>query len=240
MNKLLYIETVGCQMNVLDSELVVASLRQRGYDMTSDAAKPTRSLFNTCSVRSTPKTRSTARWAGCAAQAAISRQSDRRHGLHGPKRPAQIFRAGAVRRPGGRPGPAAPDPDLIERSQAARPADGSQPGAQGRLASIKSNAATRASTRSVTRRCGPRRGRPTCGSRSAATSSAPTASCPVRGPEQGRHPTTSWPRPGAGRSRLLGTHLLGKPSTAIAFVERQTTTLADLLYRLHDIEGSSG
>ena len=32
-SKLLYIETVGCQMNVLDSELVVASLRQRGYDM---------------------------------------------------------------------------------------------------------------------------------------------------------------------------------------------------------------
>ncbi|MCA9259897.1 MAG: hypothetical protein KDA61_11885, partial [Planctomycetales bacterium] len=27
MSKKLYIETVGCQMNVLDSEMVVASLR---------------------------------------------------------------------------------------------------------------------------------------------------------------------------------------------------------------------
>ncbi len=33
MNKRLYIETVGCQMNVLDSELVVASLRDT--DMSS-------------------------------------------------------------------------------------------------------------------------------------------------------------------------------------------------------------
>ena len=30
MTKKLYIETVGCQMNVLDSELVVASLRRAG------------------------------------------------------------------------------------------------------------------------------------------------------------------------------------------------------------------
>ena len=30
----LYIETVGCQMNVLDSEMVVASLRKRGYSLT--------------------------------------------------------------------------------------------------------------------------------------------------------------------------------------------------------------
>ena len=31
MTKKLYIETVGCQMNVLDSELVVGSLRRQGY-----------------------------------------------------------------------------------------------------------------------------------------------------------------------------------------------------------------
>ena len=30
-NGKLYIETVGCQMNVLDSELVVAALRKQGY-----------------------------------------------------------------------------------------------------------------------------------------------------------------------------------------------------------------
>ncbi len=51
MTKWLYIETVGCQMNVLDSELVVASLRQHGYDLTHDPQSADTILFNTCSVR---------------------------------------------------------------------------------------------------------------------------------------------------------------------------------------------
>ena len=51
MTKYLYIETVGCQMNMLDSELVVASLRQRGYDLTHDPRQADTILFNTCSVR---------------------------------------------------------------------------------------------------------------------------------------------------------------------------------------------
>src|SRR3970040_748183 len=47
----LYIETVGCQMNMLDSELVVASLRKDGYELTATAAAADTILFNTCSVR---------------------------------------------------------------------------------------------------------------------------------------------------------------------------------------------
>ncbi len=47
----LYIETVGCQMNVLDSEMVVASLRRRGYELTNDPLAADTILFNTCSVR---------------------------------------------------------------------------------------------------------------------------------------------------------------------------------------------
>jgi tRNA-2-methylthio-N6-dimethylallyladenosine synthase len=47
----LYIETVGCQMNELDSELVVASLRKDGYELTTSAAAADTILFNTCSVR---------------------------------------------------------------------------------------------------------------------------------------------------------------------------------------------
>ena len=49
--KYLYIETVGCQMNMLDSELVVASLRSRGYDLTDDPKQADTLLYNTCSVR---------------------------------------------------------------------------------------------------------------------------------------------------------------------------------------------
>ena len=51
MAKKLYIETVGCQMNVLDSELVVGSLRRQGYELTHDAIEADVILFNTCSVR---------------------------------------------------------------------------------------------------------------------------------------------------------------------------------------------
>src|SRR5512145_1785788 len=50
-SKTLYIETVGCQMNMLDSELVVAALRKQGYELTSDVAQADTVLFNTCSVR---------------------------------------------------------------------------------------------------------------------------------------------------------------------------------------------
>ncbi len=47
----LYIETVGCQMNMLDSEMVVASLRRDGYELTDNIDDADTLLFNTCSVR---------------------------------------------------------------------------------------------------------------------------------------------------------------------------------------------
>ncbi|MFV0443420.1 MAG: tRNA (N6-isopentenyl adenosine(37)-C2)-methylthiotransferase MiaB [Planctomycetaceae bacterium] len=50
-NHKLYIETVGCQMNVLDSELVVAALRKQGYELCDDPKAADTVLFNTCSVR---------------------------------------------------------------------------------------------------------------------------------------------------------------------------------------------
>jgi tRNA-2-methylthio-N6-dimethylallyladenosine synthase len=47
----LFIETVGCQMNMLDSELVVGALRKHGYELTGDVGDADTILFNTCSVR---------------------------------------------------------------------------------------------------------------------------------------------------------------------------------------------
>jgi tRNA-2-methylthio-N6-dimethylallyladenosine synthase len=47
----LYLETVGCQMNVLDSELVFGALRRHGYELTETADGADVILFNTCSVR---------------------------------------------------------------------------------------------------------------------------------------------------------------------------------------------
>src|SRR5258708_2728911 len=49
--KKLYIETVGCQMNLLDSELVVGKLRNEGYELTDDINQADTILYNTCSVR---------------------------------------------------------------------------------------------------------------------------------------------------------------------------------------------
>ena len=51
MSQKLYIETVGCQMNVLDSELVVGGLRRQGYELVHEATLADVILFNTCSVR---------------------------------------------------------------------------------------------------------------------------------------------------------------------------------------------
>ncbi|MCA9071883.1 MAG: tRNA (N6-isopentenyl adenosine(37)-C2)-methylthiotransferase MiaB, partial [Planctomycetaceae bacterium] len=50
-NRQLFIETVGCQMNMLDSELVVGALLREGYTLTRDMRQADTILFNTCSVR---------------------------------------------------------------------------------------------------------------------------------------------------------------------------------------------
>lgn len=46
-----YLETFGCQMNELDSELVTSSLRALGYRFVTDRDRADVVLFNTCSVR---------------------------------------------------------------------------------------------------------------------------------------------------------------------------------------------
>jgi tRNA-2-methylthio-N6-dimethylallyladenosine synthase len=49
--KKIYMETFGCQMNVLDSELVEGQLKSLGYSFTSDIEAAQVVLYNTCSVR---------------------------------------------------------------------------------------------------------------------------------------------------------------------------------------------
>ncbi len=51
MTKRFFLETVGCQMNVLDSELAAAALLQAGYRRTFQRRHADIILFNTCSVR---------------------------------------------------------------------------------------------------------------------------------------------------------------------------------------------
>lgn len=47
----IFLETMGCQMNRLDSELVQSALRARGHEMVTDMEQADVVLFNTCSVR---------------------------------------------------------------------------------------------------------------------------------------------------------------------------------------------
>src|SRR5204863_2658076 len=51
MKRKLYLETFGCQMNVLDSELVLGQLRAQGYETVEDRDHADVILYNTCSVR---------------------------------------------------------------------------------------------------------------------------------------------------------------------------------------------
>ena len=50
-DKLLYIETFGCQMNVNDSERIVSMLADLGYAPTNEPSVADMILLNTCSVR---------------------------------------------------------------------------------------------------------------------------------------------------------------------------------------------
>ncbi|RMH25617.1 MAG: MiaB/RimO family radical SAM methylthiotransferase [Planctomycetota bacterium] len=49
--KRVYLETFGCQMNELDSELVTGQLKALGYSFTTDSHEADIVLYNTCSVR---------------------------------------------------------------------------------------------------------------------------------------------------------------------------------------------
>lgn len=49
--KRVYLETFGCQMNELDSELVAGRLASLGYSFTSKSGEADVVLYNTCSVR---------------------------------------------------------------------------------------------------------------------------------------------------------------------------------------------
>src|SRR3984885_7091289 len=51
MPKKLFLETFGCQMNVLDSELVLGQLRGQGYISTESRDDADVIIYNTCSVR---------------------------------------------------------------------------------------------------------------------------------------------------------------------------------------------
>src|SRR5665648_31684 len=59
INRKVYIETYGCQMNVADSEVVVSIITGAGYATTEDIGDAGLILINTCSIRDNAEQR---RW----------------------------------------------------------------------------------------------------------------------------------------------------------------------------------
>jgi len=49
--KQLYINTIGCQMNVYDSEQIARGLKALGYEMTPFPEKADLIIVNTCAIR---------------------------------------------------------------------------------------------------------------------------------------------------------------------------------------------
>ena len=61
LTRKLYIETYGCQMNVVDSEVVAAILQQHQYQVTENIHEADLVLVNTCSIRDNAEQRVRAR-----------------------------------------------------------------------------------------------------------------------------------------------------------------------------------
>ena len=51
LNKKVYLETYGCQMNMADSEIVLGLLNEKGSVLTEHIEEADVILVNTCSVR---------------------------------------------------------------------------------------------------------------------------------------------------------------------------------------------
>ena len=51
MSRHFFMQTVGCQMNILDSELIAAELLRAGHEQVDAVGRADTILLNTCSVR---------------------------------------------------------------------------------------------------------------------------------------------------------------------------------------------
>jgi len=242
MSKRLFIETVGCQMNVLDSELVVAELRKCGYEMASRPGDADAILFNTCSVRQHAEDK-------IYSYLGRLRQLKQNHpekvigvlGCMAQNHQGQIFkRAPFVDLVVG-PGQLHQVPKLIERVE--------RGGGQQMEVSLGRQDGTRLQIARSHESFDPLRdpqARPTSFQAYVRIQIGCDKFCTycivpsVRGPEQARPPEDI-----VAESRHLAEHgcleitLLGQTVNSYKFVDGsgKTTRLADLLFLLHDIEG---
>ena len=238
----LYIETVGCQMNILDSEMVVASLRRQGYELAESVSDADTILFNTCSVREQAENKTYSALGRLRAEK--QKHPEKVIGVMGcmaQKDQRLIFqRAPYVDLVVG-PGQLKEIPALIDkvRSEGGQHTAVSLGRTAGKVADIKRSHETFDPLRDTTMRPTPFQAflRIQIGCDKFCTY------CIVpmtRGPEQGRDPETIFDE-----ARVLADQgckeitLLGQTVNSYRHVgpDGETTRLADLLLRLHDIEG---
>ncbi len=241
MTKRLYIETVGCQMNMLDSELVVAALRNQGYELARTAEEADTILFNTCSVREQAENKT---------YSALGRLRELKTehpekvvgvlGCMAQKDQQIIFRRAPYVDLIVGPGQLHQVPDLVQQVEAGngRQIQVSLGRTEGSVASIKRSHESFDPLRDPTMRPTPWQAfvRIQIGCDKFCTYCIVPM---VRGPEQGRHPDDI-----VREARVLADQgcreitLLGQTVNSYRHQDGgKTTTLADLLYQIHDIDG---
>ncbi|MEM7784819.1 MAG: tRNA (N6-isopentenyl adenosine(37)-C2)-methylthiotransferase MiaB [Planctomycetota bacterium] len=238
----LYIETVGCQMNVLDSEMVVADLRRRGYELSPSVQEADTILFNTCSVREQAENKTYSALGRLRAEK--QKNPDKIIGVMGcmaQKDQQLIFKRAPYVDIVVGPGQLKEIPGLIDKVRQ----QGGQYTAVGlgrkgsKASDIKRSHETFDPLRDPTMRPTPFQAylRIQIGCDKFCTY------CIVpmtRGPEQGRSPTQIF-----NEAKILADQgckeitLLGQTVNSYRFVsrDRTKTKLADLLYQIHDIDG---
>ena len=238
----LYIETVGCQMNMLDSEMVVADLRRQGYELANDVQTADTILFNTCSVREQAENKT---YSALGRLKKVKQENpDKIIGVMGcmaQKDQQLIFRRAPYVDLVVGPGQLQQIPGLIEkaRSEGGQHTAVSLGRTAGKLNEIKRSHETFDPLRDPTMRPTPFQAflRIQIGCDKFCTY------CIVpmtRGPEQGRSPQEIYDEAvvlaDQGAKEIT---LLGQTVNSYRYIDanKQETRLADLLVRLHDIEG---
>jgi tRNA-2-methylthio-N6-dimethylallyladenosine synthase len=93
MAKKLFIKTYGCQMNVYDSERMAETLGAQGYEPTDTAEGADMVLLNTCHIREKAAEKVYSDLGRLKPlKSAKPGHEDRRRGLRGPGRRAEILR----------------------------------------------------------------------------------------------------------------------------------------------------
>jgi tRNA-2-methylthio-N6-dimethylallyladenosine synthase len=240
--KKLYIETVGCQMNLLDSELVVAKLRNEGYELTEDLNQADAIFYNTCSVRQHAEDKI------YSALGRIKRLKETRPGLTigvlgcmAQKDQEAIFRRAPHVDMVVGPGQLAKVPELLARARDHVPAQVavSRARTDGSLEVITASFENYDADREPAMRTSPFQAfiRVMMGCDKFCTYCIVPA---VRGPEQSRPPTAI-----VAEARLLADQgvkeitLLGQTVNSYHYKEGdgRSCRLSDLIARIHDIEG---